>query len=308
MNDSFRSDRRTFLRRMSALAGSSVALTAMPWLSVFGDSYASGRAPSDRVRLGVIGVGDRGNALALHIKELEKVANVQLAAVCDNYDPHYERAIETAGPGVRAFKDHRELLEMNDLDGVLIATPLHEHAHITVDCYEAGLHVFCEKAMARTIPDVRRMYDAHVESGNIMIIGHQRLFNPIYLEAMERIRRGGLGPITQMRAYWHRNNDWRREVPPGRPDLERKINWRMYTEYSAGLLTELGSHHFQVANWVKDSQPVSVVAKGAINYWKDGREVYDNVACIFMYPDDMPLIYDSMISNKHYGLQVQVMG
>jgi len=137
---------------------------------------------------------------------------------------------------------------------------------------------------------------------------HQRMFSPVYLEAVERLHNGELGEITQIRAYWHRNNNWRRPVPEKKPDLDRKINWRLYEEYSAGLLTELASHQIQVANWIKKSAPVSVMGTGSINYWKDGREVYDNVACIYSYPDGMQLVYDSMISNKHYGLEEQILG
>ena len=78
---------------------------------------------------------------------------------------------------------------------------------------ESGLDVFCEKSMARTLADCRRMVETRQSTGKILQIGHQRLFNPIYLNAIERVRRGEIGKVTQIRAYWHRNNDWRRAVP-----------------------------------------------------------------------------------------------
>ncbi|MDX1285519.1 MAG: Gfo/Idh/MocA family oxidoreductase, partial [Draconibacterium sp.] len=152
----------------------------------------------------------------------------------------------------------------------------------------------------------KRMVDTSLETGKILQIGQQRLFNPIYLNALERIKAGEIGQITQVRAFWHRNNDWRRPVPS--PELERKINWRMYSEYSGGLMTELASHQIQVANWFIDQVPTQVVGSGSICFWKDGREVYDHVALVYDYPGGAKCIYDSMIANKKHGLEEQVMG
>ena len=145
-------------------------------------------------------------------------------------------------------------------------------------------------------------------TGKILQIGHQRLFDPKYIDGIQRIRNGELGKLGQIRAYWHRNANWRRPVPEGKPHLEKKINWRLYRDSSAGLITELASHQIQVANWAVGEPPVSVMGAGSIVYWKDGREVYDNVALIYTYRNGMQFIYDSMISNKKYGLEEQIMG
>ncbi len=303
-------DRRKFLEMTAALAGSSLLTTTMPWFSVFNNPAPVGRGASDRVRIGVIGVGSRGRALLLNLKELEESLNLEIAAVCDTYEPHYERAIELTDGKAEAFFDYREMIEKVELDGVVIASPLHEHAHQTINCMKAGIDVFCEKAMARHLDDVKDMYDAYKETGKIMLIGHQRLFNPIYLEAMERLERGEIGPITMLRAWWHRNTDWvfYRGTGGRGTELDRKRNWRFYDEYSAGMITELGSHHFQVANWVLDERPLSVMGSGSINHFTDGREVYDNFALIFEYPEDIHFTYDCITSNKHNGMQVQVLG
>ena len=294
----------------AALAGSSLLTTTMPWFSVFNNPAPVGRSASDRVRIGVIGVGSRGRALLLNLKELEESLNLEIAAVCDTYEPHYERAIELTDGEAEAFFDYREMIENVDLDGVVIATPLHEHAQPTIDCLHAGINVFCEKAMARTLDGVKGMYDAYKESGKILLIGHQRLFNPIYLEAMERLERGDIGPITMLRAWWHRNTDWvfYRGTGGRGTELDRQRNWRFYDEYSAGMISELGSHHFQVANWVLGTQPLSVMGSGSINHFDDGREVYDNFALVFKYPEKIHFTYDCITSNKHNGMQVQVLG
>lgn len=296
--------RREFLKEFGAYAGSTAFLASIPWIKVFAGEEGKNRAPSDRLRLGIVGVGSRGHALLQNLLEIE---NVEIAAVCDNYEPHFQRAIESTFGKARAFYNYRKMLdEMPHMDGVVIATPLHEHAHITLDFLNAGIHVFCEKAMARNLEDAKKMKDTAVASGKILQIGQQRLFNPVYLNALERVRTGEIGRITQVRAFWHRNNDWRRPVPS--PELERKINWRLYSEYSGGLMTELATHQLQVANWFIDQVPTQVRGSGSICYWKDGREVYDQVALVYDYPGGAKCIYDSLISNKHYGLEEQIMG
>jgi len=296
--------RRKFIKDVSILSSSAVLGASVPWLKAVAGGRSAGKGASDRVRLGFVGVGSRGRALLLNCKELE---NVDIIAVCDNYEPHYKRAIELSDGKAKAFYDYRRMLsDVKDIDAVVIATPLHEHADITIDFLDAGIHVFCEKSMARTLEDSKRMVLKSKSTGKILQIGHQRMFNPTYLNAYERVASGDIGQITQIRAFWHRNNDWRRPTP--KQELERKINWRLYDEYSAGLMTELASHQIQVVNWFLGTLPERVMGSGSICFWKDGREVYDNVACIYDYPGGIKVIYDSVISNNKYGLEEQIMG
>lgn len=291
--------RRKFIGNLSALGFAS----ALPWF--LSPSFASNlKSASNIIRVGVIGTGSRGNALLLHLLRIE---GIEVIAICDNYKPNYNKAMKKVDANkVKGYTDYRKLLDNKDLDAVVIATPLHEHAQMTIDALNQGLHVFCEKAMAKTVEDCKAMADTAKANNKLLQIGHQRMFDPKYHKAMEMVKGKQLGDITQIRAYWHRNNDWRRKVPS--PELERKINWRMYREYSLGLMTELASHHIQVANWVLGSAPIAVSGFGSINYWKDGREVFDNVNLVYQYPNGKHFIYDSMISNKHYGMEVQVMG
>ena len=296
-----RTHRREFLKCLAVLAGSSTLLAELPWWSPL-RAEPVGDSPADRVRIGLIGVGTRGN---LHIAHLLRTPGVEIAALCDDYEPHLQAGLARV-KGAKGFADYRQMLDMPGLDGVLIATPLYLHARMCLDAFSAGKHVFCEKSLAYTIEECQSIADAYRGSKKVFQIGHQRMFSPVFLRALELVRNGEIGQITQIRAYWHRNGNWRNPIPD--PSLDRRLNWRLYRDYSCGLMTELASHHMQVANWFLGAHPVSCVGYGSINYWKDGREVYDNVNVVYRYANGTHVIYDSLISNLFYGLEIQVMG
>ncbi|MDR2039109.1 MAG: Gfo/Idh/MocA family oxidoreductase [Bacteroidales bacterium] len=294
-------ERRNFIKEIGLMGGSSLLISAFPWLYSC-TSEAQKEVKGEKARLGIIGTGSRG---LYHINHLLTLQNVEIIAICDNYAPHLQNAVALC-PKAKSFSNYHDLLELSDIDGVLIATPLYEHAHITIDALKAGKHVFCEKSMSNTPDDCLAMYNAYMDSGKVLYIGQQRLFDPKYLKAIEMIHSGIIGDITGMRCYWFRNNDWRRSVD--HPSLERKINWRLYKEYSGGLMTELATHQLQVGNWVLKMIPETVMGFGDIVFWKDGREVYDNVSLIYHYGNGVNMTYESIISNKFNGLEEQILG
>jgi predicted dehydrogenase len=159
--------------------------------------------------------------------------------------------------------------------------------------------------MALSPSECLAMYQTFKRTGKVLFIGQQRLFDPKYIRAIEMVHSGMLGEITGIRTYWFRNNDWRR--PVSSPDLERKINWRLYKEFSGGLMTELATHQLQVGNWAMKMIPETVMGYGDIIYWKDDREVYDNVNLIYRYANGIKMTYESLISNKFYGLEEELL-
>jgi predicted dehydrogenase len=303
-------NRRAFLELVSSLAGTTLLVSQMPWFGIFNNTSRAGSGASDRVRVGFIGVGSRGRTLLLNVQDFQDRMNVDIVAVCDIWPEHRDRAVNLTKGTAQGFLDYREMFDKVPMDAVIIATPLHEHAQMTIDALNMGIHVFVEKAMARTLDDTKAMYDAYIDSGKIMLVGHQRLFSPVYLKAMEMINSGELGQITMLRGWWTRNTQWVfYDVPGGRGSaLDRQRNWRLYWDYSAGMITELGSHHFQIANWVLDTQPLSVMGSGSQNYYNDGREVHDNFSLVFTYPGGIHFSYDVLQSNKHNGMGFQVLG
>lgn len=291
--------RRGFIDRVLAASTGIGMATAAPWAM----AEAAGIERGDRVRLGVVGTGDRGRAL---IQNILKTKNCTVAAICDSYAPHLARGRALVPAGTRSFTDYRAMLDAKGIDAVVIATPLDMHAQQTFMALDAGLHVWCEKAMARTIADCGAMVSRARGARKVLQIGHQRMFHPTYLAARKRAAAGEIGTITQVRASWHRNKSWRRPVAADATD--RQINWRLYRDRSAGLMTELATHQLQVANWFMDALPTRVMGSGSICFWKDGREVYDHVALVFDYPGGRKTIYTSLLNNARYGCEEQIQG
>lgn len=250
----------------------------------FANSVAAADA-NEPVRVAVIGTGGRGSDL---IRSLTTIQNVELVAICDDYPPHLAKAATYAGPDAQQFSDYQQMLVDAKPQAVVIAVPLYLHYQVAHDCIAAGVDVFCEKTMCYTIDEARKLADEVEAAQCVFQVGLQRRANPIYRQAAAMVQAGVLGQVSAIKAQWHRNNNWRRPVPVAKGDadwnrLERKLNWRVYRDYSGGLMTELGSHQLDVVNWLLGTTPRRVSATGGVDYWRDGREVFDNVFCMYEY-------------------------
>ncbi len=291
--------RRDFLKTAAAVA----AASTLPALGA--PAILANPSPSDVVRYGMIGTGTEGCTL---LSFLTTIPQGKCVATCDIYPPNLKKGVETIGSNPDTYPDdYRRLLERKDMDAVLICTPLNLHAQMIIDALEAGKHVFVEKSMFFKEEEEAPIRKASAEHAKqVLQVGLQRRSSILYQVAMEMVKKGALGKIMFVRAQWHRNSNWRRPVPD--PKLERLINWRMYRDYSGGLLAELASHQIDVANWAIGAEPVSVVGTGGIDYWKDGRETCDNVQVIFEYPGHQKLVFTSILFNAHGGFYEQIMG
>lgn len=290
--------RRDFLKNIG-LAGGGLLLSASPWLSAFSQKTET---VGSRVRLGIIGPGSRGRFL---MSFLAKNPKAEIVALSDIYQPSLDKALKLA-PNAKVYRDYRTLLDDSTVDAVLVTTPLDRHYQMAMDVLDAGKHLFCEKTLCYTIPECYEIYQKFKSGNRVFFVGQQRLFDPRYIKAMSMVHDGVFGEINAIRAYWYRNNDWRRPVPS--PELERLINWRLYREHSKGLMTELACHQLQTGTWALKRIPDKVMGHGALTYWKDGREVDDNVTCIYIFDNGVKMTYDSVISNKFYGLEEKILG
>jgi predicted dehydrogenase len=302
--------RRNFLK---AIAGA-------PALVALGAAAATrGPVKGGAVKTALIGTGDMGNG---HLRQMQK-EYIDLRALCDINSGRRATASENlvkAGWAKPAeYDDWRLMLEKEDLEAVIIATPLWTHGDIAVGCLDAGKHVLCEKMMAKSAADCLRMTEAARRNKRVLEIGYQRYYNPTYQAAYNNIiKQGLLGEVYHARLAWHRNGTWRKQQDPpspdfdpsrwGYPDWEHLLNWRMYKQYSEGLMAELGSHQVTAASWFLDAAPEAVYTSGQISRYKDGREVYDHIYSTFEYPGGRTATFSSIQSNAFEGAYEMFMG
>jgi predicted dehydrogenase len=283
-------NRRKFIEQ-STLAGAGMALS-LPYLHALDRRVGLNEA----VQLGIIGMGDRGGGLA---KLLRDWPQLKITACCDALPSRLEEAAGKIGKGCKAYAHYQDLLADRAVDAVLIATPLSTHYELATAALAAGKHVYCEKTMTYQIEEALQLAAQAKASGKVFQVGHQYRYLPLYPQVAEIIRSGHIGTVTNVYVQWNRNSDWRRPVPS--PEYERLINWRLYREYSGGLTAELHSHQIDFINWVFDSAPLHAIGFGGIDYWKDGRETFDNVNTILEYPSGMKVNLIALTANAHEG-------
>ncbi|MDF9798920.1 putative dehydrogenase [Catalinimonas alkaloidigena] len=281
---------------------------ALSGLAAFGYSNASSVfAPFsthlEKVRVGLIGVGSRGGGIAHVLKDLP---GVELSACCDINEEHLQRGISMAAKGAKAYTDYQKMLSDKDLDALIIATPLSLHFPMAMHAVEAGKHVYLEKTMSYDIPQALKMVDKVNATKLVFQIGHQYRYYALYHKVHEVLSKGWCGEVKHYECQYHRNDDWRREVKD--PKNEKLVNWRMYREFSGGLMAELCAHQLDIVNWMNDSPPLKVSGLGGIDYWKDGRETYDNVRTVYEYPNGVKASVSSVLSNAYKGYSIRILG
>jgi predicted dehydrogenase len=270
-------------------------------LSLFSISKSYGK--NDIIQLGVIGTGSRGTGL---IRTILDIPNIRVIACCDVLPFHLTEAMKYADPKARAYTDYLELLNDKNLDAVIISTPLYLHKTMATEAMEAGKHIFLEKTMTKNIDESLSLVRKASNYNKIFQVGHQYHSSRLYANIVDTIQKGYIGEIKSFEAQWNRNGSWRREIADVK--YERQINWRMYRDYCNGLLGELSSHQIDFVNWVTGSHPEAVIGTGGIDYWKDGRETFDNVRVVFDYPNGVKASFTCLTNNAYEGYQIKVLG
>ncbi|MEM8508775.1 MAG: Gfo/Idh/MocA family oxidoreductase [Bacteroidota bacterium] len=255
------------------------------------------------INIGIIGTGDRGGGL---IPVINEIPNLRVVACCDIIPFRLEEGLAKVEGKVKGYTDYRQIVDNKKVDAVLVATPFNTHAQIAIDALDAGKHVYCEKTLAKGYSALKELVKKAQASDNVFQTGHQYHSSRLYTHVVELIRQGKIGKITAFDCQWNRNGNWRRPVPD--PKWEKLINWRMYREYSGGLLAELCSHQLDFVNWVLGTTPEKVMGIGGIDYWKDGRETYDNIHLIYSYPGGVKATFTSLTSNAMGDYKIKVMG
>ena len=259
-------------------------------------SGAAAAAPSDTINLGLIGCGARGRGV--HIPRFLKLPGVRFTAVCDVNSKYLEQGRTLAGgERVAAYHDYRKLLESRDVDAVVIASNQQWHALQTIDALRAGKDVYMEKPLGNSIGEGPFVIDAWHKYGRIVQVGTQQRSQQHYQQAVELIRAGKLGEISEVRV-WDYENYWpgpgspADTAPPPELDWDlyvgpspfRPYNPNMYYKYGydwfkiagAGHQVAWGVHHFDIVLWAMGVQSPETVFSTGGNYAYQTNHDYPN--------------------------------
>ena len=294
-----RISRRGFLARSTA-AAASLGTTAL--------FARRAQAANERLSIGVIGTGGRGTHLMDQIMALASDQNVEITAVCDVWKPNAQRAAEAVqkrfGREPRQFSRFGELLALDDVDAVVIATPDFAHTPILTAALEANKDVYVEKPMAIDVADANRALDLARARERVVQAGTQYRSHGGYIATAKVLASGRLGHVSRVtaeanfnHARWDRgfsdckegDVDWKGYLLdlPDRP-FDPKIlrRWQLYRECTNGLAGLWMSHYADAVHLMTGAKyPRSAVAHGSIYVWKDGRQHSDTFHALLDYPE-----------------------
>jgi predicted dehydrogenase len=269
-------------------------------------SYSRIQGANDRVRVGYIGLGNRGDQV--HDAFLEH-GDQQTVAVCDLRDDYMDFAIKKSRVQPAKYKDYRKLLDDKNVDAVAISTPDHWHALMFVDACKAGKDVYVEKPLSLTVVEGRRMVEVAQETKRVTQVGIHRRSAKFLQEAVEFVRSGGLGKVTVAKG-WHVMNEWPDGIgkpadtaPPSEEEWDKWLgpapkipynrnrtyyNFRWFYHYSGGQLTNFGVHYMDMLRWCLGKEsPKAVTAMGGRYVMEDNREIPDTMEVLWDFDGTM---------------------
>jgi predicted dehydrogenase len=258
---------------------------------------------NERVRTGLIGSGGRGKQdLGTFLKQ----PDFEAVAICDLYTPFREKGVAMTDGRAKPFTDFRKLLELRDMDAVIVATPDHWHALMTIAACDAGKDVYCEKPLTLTVAEGRKMVEAARRNKRVVQTGSQQRSGTHYAAAVKLIHEGGLGEVHRIHAGYQRNampgfqstemasgkapdfdwNMWLGPAPQRAFDPFRCIyNFRWFWDYSGGQMTNWGAHHLDIARWIVGADAPSMVSGMGGRYaLTDGGETPDIQQVTYQFP------------------------
>jgi len=277
-----------------------MAATRRTFLLTAGNAIVSYSAPpADQITLGVIGAGGRGT---LVMTTFQKDAAVRVGAICDVYEPNLEKAASVAASKPKLYRNYKELLADRDIQAVLIATPEHWHAQMILDALAAGKDVYVEKPLCHTPEEGVKLVTAEKNTKSIVQVGMQRRSYDLYQQGRDLVAAHKLGTVRMVRSWWLNNYlgggvatkldgplDWEQWQGPAerRPfDANRFRQWRLYSEYSGGILADQGAHVFDGIHMLMGAGFPSAVNASAGKPHKAAVNQPESVVAIAEYPED----------------------
>lgn len=323
----------------------------------------------NRIRIGLIGHGWRGEGLLnslgfFHPDYVNKMKTeklyerwlpyqrrhenlfVDITGICDTFDIHSARGLDAAKNNVREdrntpeilskikqYRTYKDMLNSDNIDAVIIATPDHSHGQIAIDAAKAGKHIYLEKPMCHTIETAIELKKTIGDSGVVFQIGHENRQQMSYKLGNELYQKGVLGDVSMIQTFTNRNTPfgaWIRErqfdhlgnestinwkeflgnAPWHNFDHKRYFNWQRYNDYGTGMIGNDFSHTYDCVNQVLGvGIPESVVAMGGHFYYNVGKDdLADVFNAVFYFPDKfLTMSYDGTLKSGIYR-QTRILG
>jgi predicted dehydrogenase len=262
--------RREFLRKTSAIAVGA-------WIGAAGTAWTEDRSAGEKLHIGIIGTAGRGAANLQAVAETENIV-----ALCDVDEDRLAQAA-AQHPRAARFMDFRKLLEQTQLDAVVVSTPDHTHAAAAIAAMQLGLHVYCEKPLAHSVYEARRMADVARESGVVTQMGNQMHATHRLRQVVEIVRSGLLGPVHEVVCWSNKQfsgGDRPGETPPVPSNLDWDLwlgpsayrpyhscyvpkYWRGWWDFGSGNFGDMACHIIDTPYWALELEyPTSILAAG----------------------------------------------
>ena len=262
--------RREFISR-TAVAGTAIGLGV--WSS---RALAASKSPNEKLNIAMIGTANQARF------SIDNVKQENIVAVCD-IDDHLLGQAKKDFPAAKSYNDFRKLLEQNDIEAVVVATPDHIHAPATAAALHLGKHVYCEKPLTHTVYEARAIADLAAKSKLATQMGTQIHATENYRRVVELIQSGAIGPVSEVHTWAGRS--WGggarpKETPPV-PDYihwdlwlgpapERPYhptylpaNWRKWWDFGGGNIADMACHHMDLPFWALGlTHPTAIEAEG----------------------------------------------
>ena len=316
-------NRREFIHK-TAIATSAAGLASASYDRILG--------ANERINVAFLGCGRMGRH---NVSVQKRINDINIAALCDVYEPNLNEAAKMVDSSVKTTKDFRTVLDNKDIDAVVISSPDHWHALMTTLACEAGKDVFVEKPASVTIAEGRRMVDVARRTNRIVQVGTMQRSSPVFEKVVKIVQNGALGDISFVRT-WIVGNEYpggignpADEAAPGNLDWDlwlgpapkRSFNWnrfgvgdrwstfRYFWDYAGGMMTDWGVHLIDIVLWaMQEKAPKSVMAAGGKFYLRDNRETPDTLQITYQF-DNFVLTFANQVCNDRgidgqgYGIE-----
>lgn len=308
-------DRRRFLGALGRGIGAGAALSLAPRMA------RASVAPSERVRLALVGCGGMGNR---HLDSLVRRTDCQVVAVCDVYTPRAVAAAQRVGSGCDWYQDYRRVLDRDDIDAVFCATPDHWHALMTIHACQAGKDVYVEKPLSTCIAEGRAMVEAARRYARVVQVGTQQRSLKLFQDAVRIVTSGKIGQTTSAGCWIGPNGQTGPETPGPVPegldwDLwlgpapwvpyspQRQFSFRAFHDYANGELTNWGVHLMDIVLWgIGEQSPLTIQAIGGSYREVPGNDDFENIEIIYKFRTcnvTWQQRHSDSVSGKGYGIR-----